>query len=108
MERNDFEINMDDLPTPQTKTEEETNGEAPTKKKKKRKKSKSAAAAANEASSEAARPAAPPKQGIKMGPLIMLIMMTGTTLLPALLYAGDWFGNFRDGRSSECKPQPPV
>lgn len=93
MERNDFEINMDDLPTPQTKTEEETNGEAPTKKKKKRKKSKSAAAA-NEASSEAARPAAPPKQGIKMGPLIMLIMMTGTTLLPALLYAGDWFGNF--------------
>jgi hypothetical protein len=41
-----------------------------------------------------ARAPAPASQGIKMGPLIMLIMMTGTTLLPVMLYAGDWFGNF--------------
>lgn len=34
-------------------------------------------------------PAGPPKQPIKMGPLILLIMMTGTTLIPALLFAGD-------------------
>lgn len=30
--------------------------------------------------------------GIKTLPLIMLIMLTGTTVIPALLYAGDWFG----------------
>lgn len=29
-----------------------------------------------------------------MGPLILLVMLTGTTLLPALLYAGDWVGGF--------------
>ncbi len=80
------EINLDELPTPQTVGEEQTE-EEPTKKKKKRKKTKSAAAAP-------ATPPAPPAKGIKMGPLIMLIMMTGTTLLPALLFAGDYIGNF--------------
>jgi len=30
--------------------------------------------------------------GIKTAPLIMLLILTGTTLLPALLYMGDWFG----------------
>lgn len=30
--------------------------------------------------------------GIKTLPLIMLIMLTGTTVLPALLYMGDYFG----------------
>eukprot|EP00957_Ditylum_brightwellii_P132284 10086812-Ditylum_brightwellii.AAC.1 len=34
------------------------------------------------------------KQGIKTAPLVLLVLMTGTTLLPALLYAGDWFGAF--------------
>jgi len=34
------------------------------------------------------------KEGIKTLPLVMLIMLTGTTLLPALLYAGDWFSAY--------------
>jgi hypothetical protein len=86
------EINLEDLPTPQTAVEEpaeEPAAEEPTKKKKKRKKSKAANGGAAPAT-----PPPPPAKGIKMGPLILLVMMTGTTLLPALLYAGDWFGNF--------------
>lgn len=35
-----------------------------------------------------------PKSGIKRTPLIMLILMTGTTLLPALIYAGDYMSSF--------------
>jgi hypothetical protein len=31
--------------------------------------------------------------GIKRTPLILLILMTGTTLLPALIYAGDYFSS---------------
>ena len=34
-------------------------------------------------------------EGIKTLPLVMLIMLTGTTVLPALLYMGDYFGAFR-------------
>lgn len=34
------------------------------------------------------------KEGIKTLPLVMLIMLTGTTVLPALLYFGDWVGAF--------------
>jgi len=33
-------------------------------------------------------------RSIKFGPLVLLVMLTGTTLLPALLFAGDWFGGF--------------
>lgn len=33
-------------------------------------------------------------EGIKTLPLIFLILMTGTTLIPALLYASDWLGAF--------------
>eukprot|EP00584_Thalassiosira_punctigera_P007349 CAMPEP_0172542694 /NCGR_PEP_ID=MMETSP1067-20121228/13251_1 /TAXON_ID=265564 ORGANISM="Thalassiosira punctigera, Strain Tpunct2005C2" /NCGR_SAMPLE_ID=MMETSP1067 /ASSEMBLY_ACC=CAM_ASM_000444 /LENGTH=333 /DNA_ID=CAMNT_0013328981 /DNA_START=118 /DNA_END=1119 /DNA_ORIENTATION=+ len=33
-------------------------------------------------------------EGIKTLPLVMLIMLTGTTLLPALLYMGDYFSAF--------------
>mmetsp|Transcript_14531 Transcript_14531/g.41797 ORF Transcript_14531/g.41797 Transcript_14531/m.41797 type:complete len:314 (-) Transcript_14531:259-1200(-) len=39
----------------------------------------------------------PPKkkaQGIKTLPLVFLILMTGTTLLPVVLYASDYLGNF--------------
>jgi len=89
--KNDFELNLDDLPTPHTDVDDEGQAEEPTKKKKKkRKKSK----AVGDAPPAPATPPAPPTKAIKMGPLIMLIMMMGTTLLPVLLYAGDWFGNF--------------
>ena len=33
-------------------------------------------------------------EGIKTLPLVMLVMLTGTTLIPAFLYAGDWFTAF--------------
>jgi hypothetical protein len=33
-------------------------------------------------------------EGIKTLPLVMLIMLTGTTVLPALLYMGDYFSAF--------------
>ncbi|KAL7529296.1 hypothetical protein ACHAWF_002925 [Thalassiosira exigua] len=33
-------------------------------------------------------------EGIKTLPLVMLVMLTGTTLIPALLYAGDWLSAF--------------
>jgi hypothetical protein len=89
---NEFDLNnLDaDFPTPNTKVENEGDEEIEVKKvkKKKRKKSKVAAAATPQ---EAPAPAS---AGIKSGPLILLVMLTGTTLLPAILYAGDYFGAF--------------
>jgi hypothetical protein len=99
--QNEFELNLDaDFPTPSTKVTDGNGGEnitvttvagdgeaAPVTKKKKRKKKTAAAA-------QAQAPPQPVAKGIKRGPLIMLVMLTGTTLLPALLYAGDWFGSF--------------
>eukprot|EP00558_Chaetoceros_sp_UNC1202_P001403 CAMPEP_0197258400 /NCGR_PEP_ID=MMETSP1429-20130617/81930_1 /TAXON_ID=49237 /ORGANISM="Chaetoceros sp., Strain UNC1202" /LENGTH=269 /DNA_ID=CAMNT_0042722497 /DNA_START=18 /DNA_END=827 /DNA_ORIENTATION=+ len=90
---NDFELDPNDLPMPDSMKETEAGGEEPTKKKKKRKKSKAKAAAAAAPDGEMPPPPSPLSQ-IKKGPLILLVMLTGTTLLPALLYAGDWFGNF--------------
>jgi hypothetical protein len=58
------------------------------KKKKNKKKSREA---------DAERMAMPQKkasQGIKGTPLVLLILMVGTTLLPALIFAGDFVGNF--------------
>jgi len=58
---------------------------------KKKKKSKSRAAAGG------APMGMPPKkksQGIKSTPLILLIIMTGSTLLPAMIFASDFLGNF--------------
>ncbi len=105
---NEFDLNMDaDFPTPGTKVADDANAEDVTfgdtndgdgddevkkvTKKKKRKKTK-----VTDQSAQAGTPQTPPtaSQGIKSGPLIMLIMLTGTTLLPALLYAGDWLGAF--------------
>lgn len=91
---NDFELDPNDLPVPDSMKETEA-GEEPTKKKKKRKKSKAKAeAGAADGAAQGDAPARPAVSQIKKGPLILLCMLTGTTLLPALLYAGDWFGNF--------------
>jgi hypothetical protein len=58
---------------------------------KKKKKSKSRAAPADPDD----MPVAPKKsKGINTLPLILLILMTGSTLLPALIYASDYMGNF--------------
>ena len=86
---NEF-ASTDDIPFPQPvgglSEASENEEEEVVKKKSKRKKSKA---------SKAAPPPQPvKKEGIKTAPLVLLILMTGTTLLPALLYAGDWFGAF--------------
>merc|ERR1712232_1221605 len=85
---NEFD-NTGDIPFPQPvgglseASENEEEEEVVVKKKSKRKKNKS---------SKAAPPPQPvKKEGIKTAPIVLLILMTGTTLLPALLYAGDWF-----------------
>lgn len=64
-------------------------------KKKKRKKSKLASSQqANGGQSKAPPQSSSAGGGIKTLPLIMLLMLTGTTLLPALLYAGDYISSF--------------
>jgi hypothetical protein len=66
--------------------------------------SKSARARKAVAAHKAARGGGPPdlccgpkpssKGGIKTLPLVMLVMLTGTTLIPAILYAGDYFSAY--------------
>jgi len=88
----DFDIQGNDdedlpLPTPEVNQENGADeDDEPIKKKSKRKKGRKVEDT----------PSGPPpaRGGIKMGPLVMLVMLTGTTLLPALLFAGDWFGGF--------------
>mmetsp|Transcript_9943 Transcript_9943/g.15285 ORF Transcript_9943/g.15285 Transcript_9943/m.15285 type:complete len:322 (+) Transcript_9943:147-1112(+) len=43
---------------------------------------------------KAANAASGPSKGIKTTPLILLIIMTGTTLIPGLIYASDFLGAF--------------
>mmetsp|Transcript_8767 Transcript_8767/g.15881 ORF Transcript_8767/g.15881 Transcript_8767/m.15881 type:complete len:333 (-) Transcript_8767:157-1155(-) len=81
------------------KTPEKT--EKKTKSKSARAKKKAAAARASKArSGEDGGPCCGPsggggsEQGIKTLPLVMLIMLTGTTLIPALLYMGDYISAF--------------
>jgi len=85
---NDFDNSDIPFPQPVGASEIEVEGEEEeiVKKKSKRKK--------NKASTEAPPQQPVKKDGIKTAPLVLLILMTGTTLLPALLYAGDWFGAF--------------
>eukprot|EP00978_Attheya_sp_CCMP212_P007786 scaffold18138_cov64-Attheya_sp.AAC.2 len=72
--------------TDSTNTNTNTNTDGPpVMKKKKVKKSKAKLAQQVVTSAKS-------KEGIQTLPLIFLIMLTGTTVLPALLYAGDWFG----------------
>jgi len=84
--------------------EEEAKDETLLPKTEKKTKSKSARAKKKAAAASAARsrgggcedgpccsaPGGSPGEGIKTLPLIMLIMLTGTTVLPALLYLGDY------------------
>jgi hypothetical protein len=68
----------------------------------KKKKKKKTATEGSEASDETkytnravkAAGAGGASKGIKSTPLILLIMMVGTTLLPALIFASDYLGNF--------------
>jgi len=58
----------------------------------KKKKSKSRSAGAD--MGEMPMPPQKKSGGIKTLPLVFLILMTGTTLLPVMLYASDYIGNF--------------
>ena len=79
----------DDFPTPSTATGESDDVGLPPSKMEKRKK-KNGTSAEN----KAVTVAAPAKKGIKSTPLILLILMTGSTLLPALIFASDYFGTY--------------
>jgi hypothetical protein len=61
--------------------------------KKKKKKSKSAGDTDNtKTATSRAPPSGKPKEGIKMLPLIFLILMTATTMIPVMIYASDNVG----------------
>ena len=64
--------------------------------KQKKKKKKKPADAANGSDGEPLPtiPSAPGSKGIKTTPLILLILMVGTTVLPALIYAGDFLSAY--------------
>lgn len=63
-----------------------TTSEEPEEKKVKKKKKKALKAAM-------AKPPAPKKKEIKTLPLVLLVLLTGSTVLPALIYCGDYLGN---------------
>mmetsp|Transcript_3557 Transcript_3557/g.7852 ORF Transcript_3557/g.7852 Transcript_3557/m.7852 type:complete len:324 (-) Transcript_3557:167-1138(-) len=86
-----------DAAVPETTPE----SEAPKKKKSKSKSARAKKAAASKTAKGAGGDACCPApggggagEGIKTLPLVMLIMLTGTTVIPALLYMGDYFSAF--------------
>jgi len=81
-----------DFPNPTSSSDEDDDdlGAPPPKIEKKKKRKEP-----SEAENRSVAPPAPSKKGgIKSTPLILLILMTGTTLLPALIYASDYFGSY--------------
>jgi hypothetical protein len=72
--------------------EDDSEDEKPAEPTMKKKKSKSRTAAAD--MGDIPMPPQKKSHGIKTLPLIFLVLMTGTTLLPVVLYASDYLGNF--------------
>lgn len=76
----------------------------PVKKKKKSKKTKDSSSGAasggdketkyTNRAAKAGNASAGPAKGIKTTPLVLLVLMVGTTLIPAILYASDFLGAF--------------
>jgi hypothetical protein len=94
-EENGDAADFDEIPMPpgmngdKKKDSDSEEEEAVVKKKKKKKSKKSSS---NDMDS---LPTPPQKKSqIKSTPLILLILMTGSTLLPALIFASDYLGNF--------------
>jgi hypothetical protein len=75
-------------------SEEEDKKEEVAVPKKKKKKNKARATAADGADPTMQMPPQKKAGGIKSTPLILLILMVGTTVLPGLIYASDFIGNF--------------
>jgi len=101
---NDFEMTEDDIPMPpgmgppveSDTSADEAENETPAVEKKKSKKKKKTAGSAPPMMAQMGGGMQPSseKKKIKTLPLVMLILLTGSTVLPALIYAGDWAGNF--------------
>ena len=84
-------VTDDDFPGPSTVTghdDDDDVGLPPPKMEKKKKKNGTIA------DNKAVAAAAPVKKGIKSTPLILLILMTGSTLLPAMIFASDYLGTY--------------
>ena len=101
----DFGVDGDELPLPPGMTsssKEEVSSSAAEKeepvviKKKKKKKLTGKPCCDHDDDDDDDKPRMPSqkKQGIKTTPLILLILMTGTAILPALIYASDYLGSF--------------
>ena len=98
----DFGVDGDELPLPPGMMskkdggeEEATSGkEEPVVIKKKKKKLTGKPCCDNDDDDDKPRMPSQKKQGIKTTPLILLILMTGTAILPALIYASDYLGAF--------------
>lgn len=85
----DFEYTENDMPLPPgMETSKEVDDETEPEEKKKVKKSKKKKKVVADPIPQPA-----PKKKIKTMPLVLLVLLTGSTLLPALIYAGDWMGN---------------
>lgn len=88
LERNDFDFDENELPTPTSGTEKENDAD-------------DASSSSDDAPKKPTKtrtrkaPVAPQPQSkpIKTLPLVMLVLLTASTLLPGLIYAGDWIGN---------------
>jgi hypothetical protein len=63
-------------------------------KKKKKKKSKPPGVADETKTARAPTPGGKPKEGIKMLPLIFLVLMTATTMIPVMIFASDYVGAY--------------
>ena len=92
------EFGTGDIPLPpgmrDGEDSEDSEEEKPAEPTMKKKKSKSRTATAASDMGAIPMPPAKKSQGIKTLPLIFLVLMTGTTLLPVVLYASDYLGNF--------------
>jgi len=105
----DAEVEEDNSSSDDDDDDEEEAPAVPEKTPEKKKKSKSArakkkaaaVAASKKACGDDCGPCGGPSgkaggsgEGIKTLPLVMLVMLTATTVLPALLYMGDWLSNY--------------
>lgn len=84
----DFQYSESDIPLPPGMDTSGAGESAPEDKPEKKVKKKK-----KKAFSQPVPQPIPESKKIKTLPLVMLLLLTGSTLLPAFLYAGDWVGN---------------
>jgi hypothetical protein len=84
-------MDLTDAPVEQDTDDDDAPASTENLPKKKKKKSKSAGAS-DTTKTARAPPSGKPKEGIKMLPLIFLVLMTATTMIPVMIYASDHVG----------------